>query len=77
VGEGRGCAVRVVSGAAVSTVQVRVSGEGSTLPTASLARTAKVWLPSPRPVKEVVEEQGAKAAPSRLQLEGGSRLCCW
>ena len=39
----------VVCGAIVSTVQANVAGVGSTLPAASVARTWKVWLPSPRP----------------------------
>ena len=42
--------VIVVSGATVSTVQVREAGEASTLPTASMARTWKVCAPCPRPV---------------------------
>ncbi len=40
----------MVSGAAVSTVQVKLAGEASALPAASMARTWKVWLPSARPV---------------------------
>ena len=36
----------VVSGAAVSIVQVKLAGVGSTLPAASIARTEKVWEPS-------------------------------
>ena len=35
-----------VSGAAVSIVQVKLAGVGSTLPAASIARTEKVWEPS-------------------------------
>ena len=42
--------VIVVSGAAVSTVNVRVAGEASTLPAASIARTANVCSPAARPV---------------------------
>ena len=38
----------VVSGAVRSTVQVRVAGDESVFPAASVARTSKVWLPSPR-----------------------------
>jgi hypothetical protein len=39
----------VVSGGAdASTVQLLVAGLGSTLPAASLARTEKLWAPSPR-----------------------------
>ena len=37
----------VVSGATVSTVQVRVASVGSTLPAASVARTRKVCDPGP------------------------------
>ena len=44
-----GLPVMAVSGAAVSTVQVRVAGVGSVLPTASVAATAKVCDPSARP----------------------------
>jgi hypothetical protein len=36
----------VVSGAAVSTVQVYVAGLASVLPAESVARTRKVWDPS-------------------------------
>ncbi len=42
--------VIVVSGAAVSTVNVRVAGDGSTLPAVSIARTANVCSPWARPV---------------------------
>ena len=50
-----GLAVRVVSAGEVSAgvvliVQVKLAGVGSTLPAASVARTATVWLPSPRPL---------------------------
>ena len=45
-----GCAVIVVFGAAVSTVQVKLAGVGSVLPAASVARTWKVCEPSERPV---------------------------
>ena len=38
--------VIVVSGAAVSTVNVRVAGVASTLPAASIARTRNVYVPS-------------------------------
>ena len=40
----------VVSGAIVSTVQVRVAGVASWLPAASMARTLKVCEPWARPV---------------------------
>ena len=42
--------VIVVSGATVSTVNVRVAGVASAFPTRSTARTLKVWLPWARPV---------------------------
>ncbi len=45
-----GWSVISVSGASVSIVQVNESGEASTLPAASIARTWKVWEPWPRPV---------------------------
>ena len=45
-----GWAVIVVFGAAVSIVQVKLAGVASVLPAASVARTWKVWEPSPRPV---------------------------
>ncbi len=56
----------VVSGGAVSTVQVRVAGEASVLPAWSIARTAKVWLPSARPLYDAGLVQAVKTAPSRL-----------
>ena len=42
--------VIVVSGVSVSTVKVRVAGVASVFPTASVARTRKVWLPWASPV---------------------------
>ncbi len=42
--------VMVVSGGAVSTVQKKLAGEGSTLPAGSVARTWKEWISSLRPV---------------------------
>ena len=39
-----------VSGAIVSTVQVRVAGDPSVLPAASIARASKRCSPSARPV---------------------------
>jgi hypothetical protein len=45
-----GCAVIDEFGAALSTVQVKDAGDASVLPAASIARTSKVWEPSPRPV---------------------------
>ena len=36
----------VSAGGAVLTVNVRVAGEASMLPAASVARTENVWLPS-------------------------------
>ena len=40
-----GVAVSVVSGAAVSMVQVKLAGVGSVFPAGSVARTWKVWVP--------------------------------
>src|ERR671927_137908 len=37
----------VVFGAVRSTAHVRVAGDESVLPAGSIARTSKVWLPSP------------------------------
>ncbi len=51
--------VIVVSGAAVSTVNVRVAGEPSTLPAASLARTENVCSPSARLVYACGDVQAA------------------
>ena len=45
-----GLPVIVVFGAVVSTVHANEAGERSTLPAASVARTSKVWGPSPRPL---------------------------
>ena len=45
-----GEAVMLVSGAVVSTVQLKLAGVASTFPAASLARTWKVCEPSVRPV---------------------------
>ena len=45
-----GFAVIVVSGAVVSTVQVKLAGVASVFPAASVAFTWKVWLPSARPL---------------------------
>ena len=38
--------VIVVSGAVTSIVHVKLAGDASVLPTASVARTSKVWLPA-------------------------------
>ena len=38
------------------------------LPAASVARTTRVWLPSPEAVTSSGLAQGVKAAPSRLQV---------
>jgi hypothetical protein len=54
------------AGAIVSTVHVRVAGVGSVLPAESVARTAKVWEPSPRPVYVRGDVHAVNAAPSRL-----------
>jgi Glu-tRNA(Gln) amidotransferase subunit E-like FAD-binding protein len=45
-----GLEVIVVSGAAVSIVQVKLAGVASVLPAASVAATVNVWLPAVRPV---------------------------
>jgi hypothetical protein len=60
-----GWAVIVVSGAAVSIVQVKVAGVASVLPAASVARTSKVRAPSARSVNEWGLEQALQAPPSR------------
>src|SRR5215210_5465052 len=51
-------------GFVVSTVQVRLAV--AAFPALSVAFTAKVWEPSPRPVYCCGEEQAANAPPSRL-----------
>ena len=56
----------VVSGAVVSTVNVRDAGLASTLPTASIARTENVCAPSTRPLRARGEPQTSKAPPSSL-----------
>jgi hypothetical protein len=60
-----GC-VAFTAGAVVSTVQVRCAGVASTLPAASVARTANAWEPSLRPAYCCPETQAAKGAASRL-----------
>jgi hypothetical protein len=59
-----GPAVIVVSGAIVSTVQVRVAGVGSMFPAGSFERTSKVWRPSASPEYAAGETHTANAAPS-------------
>ena len=66
---GSGCSSRAVSGAVVSAggssmVQVRVAGDASRLPAASMERTAKVCSPRERPVRARGEVHAAKAPPS-------------
>ena len=56
----------VVSGGVVSTVQAYVAGVGSTLPAASTARTASVWLPWPSPVYVTGSVHATNGPPSRL-----------
>ena len=58
--------VIVVSGAVVSTVNVREAGEASTLPTASIARTENVCSPSLRPDSARGEPHTVNAPPSSL-----------
>ncbi len=57
--------VIVVSGAIVSTVNVRAAGVGSTLPAASSARTSSVCRPSARAEATCGDEQAANVPPSR------------
>src|SRR5438105_2117123 len=56
-------------GTIVAIVQVFVAGVWSTFPAASLARTAKVCVPSASPEKLVGEVQAAKAAESSEQAK--------
>ena len=56
--------VRVVSGGAVSTMNVCEAGVGSTLPAASVARTWNVWLPSLSAAVVSGDVQSANVAPS-------------
>jgi hypothetical protein len=63
-----GLAVIVVSGAAVSTVQVKLAGDASALPAASVAATVNVWLPSASPAYVFGLVQLAAAPPSIVQL---------
>ena len=58
-----GIASMVVSGAR-SIVQARVSALSSTLPAASMARTANVWSPSPRSPYSAGEVQAENGTPS-------------
>ena len=55
-----------LSSGGMTTVQLYVAGVGSTLVAASMARTAKVWMPLPSGPSARLETQGMKAAPSRL-----------
>jgi hypothetical protein len=59
----------VVSGGVASTVNVRESGVGSTLPAGSMARTENVWEPSARCTVVFGELQGEKAPASTLHLK--------
>src|ERR671914_2532984 len=54
------------SGATVSTVQVRVTGVGSVLPLALVARTLNACAPSASAAYSAGELHGAYGAPSRL-----------
>lgn len=56
----------VAGGAVVSTVQVRVASDGSTLPAASIARTEKVCVPSESPLSAFGEEHEAQLPESSL-----------
>ena len=62
---GSGPLVIDVSGAVASTVQVVVAGVASTLPLASVARTANVRRPSARPVSASGDPHGRYAPASR------------
>ena len=53
-------------GATVSTVQVKVAGVASTLPAESIARTAKMYGPSRRSLKNSWKVAGTKSAPLTL-----------
>jgi hypothetical protein len=55
-----------VSGATVSTVHESVPGEGSTFPTASTARTAKLWDPSETAATACGEEHADQTPSSSL-----------
>ncbi|MCB9573235.1 MAG: hypothetical protein H6709_14210 [Kofleriaceae bacterium] len=63
-----------VSGATVSTVQVRVAGVGSRLPTMIGGADLEVWLPPPRPLKVVGDTQAANGAAVETALEGRAGL---
>ena len=65
-----------VSGACVSTVQVKLAGVGSGLWAWSMARTWKVWLPSTT-VYWAGLEQGAKALPLRLHSKALPGSVAW
>src|SRR5205809_56529 len=49
-----------------STVQVWLAGVGSALPAGSVACTAKMCVPSPRPLRPAGEVHAARMAPSSL-----------
>ncbi len=66
----------VVSGAGVSTVQVKLAGVASVLPAASMARTWKVWLPSAGRYSSAGEAQATKLPASSLHSKV-SRPRCW
>src|SRR5829696_2866733 len=57
-------AVRLITLEVSSTVQLRDAGVGSTLPTASIARTENVCGPSPTDVYRVGDVHRTKGAPS-------------
>src|SRR6185437_8397483 len=61
-----GCAVIEVSGAVVSTSQVKLAGEASVLPALSIARTEKVCDPSAKPVNPSGLVQAANEPASSL-----------
>ena len=53
-------------GATVSTLKLRSAGVGSVLAAGSVARTAKVWLPSGSEARVFGDEQAANEPPSTL-----------
>ena len=63
-----------VSGATVSTVNVRVAGVMSTLPAASVARTENVCSPSAKVPVAYGDVHGANGARVELALERRARL---
>src|SRR4051812_34819208 len=61
----------VATGAAVSTVNERAAGDGSTLPARSTALTANVWAPSARCGSAWPLEQAGTGFPSTVHWKSG------